>query len=198
MLADEALDDRSRAMVQSLLVGVQRDLAMLDSEKTGAFTGHLRAAQARIFVDGSAQATPEFLANFRKACEPYMLIDPGPGLRIIDINDAYAAATLIAREAVVGKGLFEVFPDNPEDSSADGVNNLFASLQIVAKTGEAHAMAIQRYDVRDEHGAFVERHWRPTNTPVFDQDGHLRFILHHVEDVTAEIAGVAKMSSERA
>lgn len=188
MLADEILDDRSRAMVRALLTGAQRDLAMIDSERTGAYSGHVRAARARVFVGECAQDTPDFLANFRKAREPYMLLDPGPGLRIIDVNDAYAAATLIERDDVVGKGLFEVFPDNPDDSSADGVNNLFASLRIVAETGEAHVMAVQRYDVRNEDGVFLERHWQPTNTPIFDADGHLHYILHHVEDVTGRIA----------
>jgi hypothetical protein len=75
-----------------------------------------------------------------------MLLDSGPGLTIIDINSAYAAATLIARGDVVGRSLFEVFPDNPNDALADGVSNLCASLKIVADTGQPHAMAIQRYD----------------------------------------------------
>jgi hypothetical protein len=30
-----------------------------------------------------------------------MLLDPGPGLHIIDINAAYAAATFTARDAIV-------------------------------------------------------------------------------------------------
>lgn len=198
MLADETLDAHSRAMVRALLRGAQRDLALIDSERTGAYKGHVRAAQARIFAGESAQDTPEFLANFRKAREPYMLLDPGPGLRIVDVNDAYAAVTMIAREAVVGKGLFDVFPDNPDDSSADGVNNLFASLCIVAETGEAHVMAIQRYDVRDEDGVFIERYWQPVNTPVFDRDGHLRYILHHVEDVSEVCQAPTQVKSESA
>ncbi|WP_246208164.1 hypothetical protein [Bradyrhizobium rifense] len=49
-----------------------------------------------------------------------MLLDPGPGLQIVDINAAYAKATLIVRESVLGRSLFEVFPDNPDDPHADG------------------------------------------------------------------------------
>jgi len=198
MLADETLDQRSRAMVQALLKGAQRDLALIDSERTGAYTGHVRAAQTRIFTGESAQDRSEFLANFREAREPYMLLDPGPGLRIVDVNDAYASVTMIARGAVVGKGLFEVFPDNPDDSSADGVNNLFVSLCVVAETGAAHVMAVQRYDVRNEDGVFIERYWQPVNTPVFDRDGHLRYILHHVEDVTGPVEMPTAAKSENA
>ena len=48
-------------------------------------------------------------------------------------------------------------------------------------------MAVQRYDIRDPHGQFIERHWQPINSPVHDSDGLLVYILHHVEDVTAEV-----------
>jgi hypothetical protein len=53
------------------------------------------------------------------------------------------------------------------------------------KNGQPHAMAVQRYDIRDPQGQFVERHWQAINSPVHDRDGILIFILHHVEDVTA-------------
>ena len=71
-----------------------------------------------------------------------MLLDPGPGLNIVDINTAYAAATFITRSDVVGKSLFEIFPDNPNDALADGVSNLYTSLKIAAQTGQPHAMSI--------------------------------------------------------
>jgi PAS domain-containing protein len=195
MLADQTLDERSRAMVRALLISAQRDLALVDSQSAGAYTGHVRAAQARIFGNDAAQDASEFLADFRTTRKPYILLDPGPSLPIVDVNDAYAAVTMIEREAVIGKGLFEIFPDNPEDSSADGMNNLLASLRIVAETGQAHVMAIQRYDVRDEDGRFIERYWQPVNTPIFDSDGHLRFILHYVEDVTEEMISSKKVKS---
>jgi PAS domain-containing protein len=116
-----------------------------------------------------------------------MLLDPGPGLHIVDINGAYAEATFITRSDVVGKSLFEIFPGNPDDVLADGVSNLYASLRIVAQTGQPHAMAIQRYDIRDPNGEFVERRWQPINTPIHDKDGHLVFLLHHVENVTDQV-----------
>jgi PAS domain-containing protein len=190
MLAEKNLDERSRPMVQALLHSAQRDLAVIDSRNTGAYSGAVRAGRARHFAGQYPPDTPQFEAQFRTAREPYMLLDPGPGLRIVDINAAYAAVTMVLREVVVGRGLFDVFPDNPDDSSADGVNNLFTSLRIVAETGEANTMPVQRYDVRNGDGVFVERHWQPVNTPTFDEDGHLRYILHHVEDVTDRIVPV--------
>jgi hypothetical protein len=94
---------------------------------------------------------------------------------------------MTARSDVVGHSLFEIFPDNPGNALADGVSNLYASLRAVVKTGQPHAMAVQRYDVRDPEGQFVERHWQPVNSPIHDRDGVLIYILHHVEDVTADV-----------
>src|ERR1019366_3320147 len=108
------------------------------------------------------------------------------GLKIVDVNAAYAAATFITRD-VVGKSLFEVFPVNPTDALADGVSNLFSPLKIVVETGQPHALLIQRYDIRDHSGEFVERHWQLLNTPIHDKNSHLVFLLHHVEDVTDQM-----------
>ena len=80
-----------------------------------------------------------------------------------------------------GEKLFNVFPDNPGDPFADGAANLFDSLRIVAETGQSHAMAVQRYDVRGPTGKFVERYWQPLNSPVLNENGDLVFILNRVD-----------------
>ena len=99
----------------------------------------------------------------------YLLIDRE--LRIVAVSDAYLAATMTDRDAIVGKGLFEVFPDNPDDPAADGVRNLHASLLRVLDAKRPDRMTIQKYDIRrpeSEGGGFEERYWSPINTPVLD------------------------------
>ena len=61
------------------------------------------------------------------------------------------------------------------------------SLRAAAETGRPHTMPVQRYDVRDMSGRFVEKYWEPVNTPILDQNGNLIFILHHAEDVTETV-----------
>ena len=82
-----------------------------------------------------------------------------------------AKATFTDRGTVVGRSLFDVCPDNPDDPAADRVINLYASLRKAAQTGRAHAVTIQRYDIKDPSGSFVERHWRPINSPIQDDHG---------------------------
>jgi PAS domain-containing protein len=184
-LLDQAADPALRRTLEGLLKSARRDLAIVESTLSGAEGSPIEARRRR---HGDAQSIKQqFQPEFEASPHPYMLLDPAPGLRIVDINDAYARATLTSRSDVVGRSLFEMFPDNPDDALADGVSNLYASLRTVVKTGQAHAMAVQRYDIRDPHGQFIERHWQPINSPVHDGDGLLVYILHHVEDVTAEV-----------
>jgi hypothetical protein len=76
--------------------------------------------------------------------------------------------------------IFDVFPDNPDFPNADGVSNLSSSLRIASETGKPHAMKVQRYDVRDLSGNFVVKYWRPLNTPMFDENDRLIYVVPHV------------------
>lgn len=129
--------------------------------------------------------TPDFRTLFEAAPGLYLVLDRH--LVIVAVSDAYARATKTRREDILGKGLFEIFPDNPDDPGADGVRNLRASLQHVLQSGAADAMPLQKYDIRkpdDEGGGFEARYWSPLNTPVIGADGRLNYIIHRVQDVT--------------
>jgi signal transduction histidine kinase len=127
--------------------------------------------------------------NFRDLFEaaPGLYLVLTPNLKIVAVSDAYLKATMTKRENILNKELFEVFPDNPDDPSADGVRNLRLSLERVKKNNCADTMAVQKYDVRrsaEDGGAFEERFWSPINAPVFDKNNKLSHIIHRVEDVT--------------
>lgn len=128
---------------------------------------------------------PDFRAVFRGAPDLYLLLNPN--LVIADVSEAYLRATMTERADIIGRHLFEVFPDNPDDPGADGVRNLKTSLERVLRTKAADAMAVQKYDIRkpeSEGGGFEKRHWSPVNTPVLSEDGSIIHIVHRVEDVT--------------
>ena len=107
-----------------------------------------------------------------------------PELKIVAASDAYLKATMTTREGILNRGLFEVFPDNPDDPAASGVSNLRASLDRVRATAAPDTMAIQKYDVRRPDGSFEEKFWSPVNSPVVGPDRHIQYIIHRVEDVT--------------
>jgi len=122
---------------------------------------------------------------FESAPGLFLVLDPQ--LRIVAVSNAYLAATMTVRGQILGRGIFEVFPDNPDDPAATGVANLRGSLERVRARRVADTMAVQKYDVArpaSEGGGFEERYWSPCNSPVLDAGGRLVYIIHQVEDVT--------------
>jgi len=129
-----------------------------------------------------SDADPDFRALFESAPGLYLVLDPE--LRIVAASDAYLSATMTNRDDILGRGIFDVFPDNPEDPAADGVSNLRASLHRVRDRRTADAMAVQKYDIRRPDGGFEARYWSPRNSPVLNAQKQLSYIIHRVEDVT--------------
>ncbi|HEV2453988.1 MAG TPA: ATP-binding protein [Verrucomicrobiae bacterium] len=128
---------------------------------------------------------PDFRSLFESAPGLYLVLTPD--FKIVAVSHAYLRATMTKREDIVGRGIFDVFPDNPDDTAASGVKNLRGSLEQVLRTRAPDTMAVQKYDIRrpeSEGGGFVERFWSPLNSPVLGPDGQVRHIIHRVEDVT--------------
>lgn len=130
---------------------------------------------------------PDFRAVFDAAPGAYLIVRPDRDFTIVAVNEAYLRATMTVREKIIGRGLFEVFPDNPADPTATGVSELRTSLERVVQTRSIDVMGVQKYDIprpSDAGAGFEERYWSPINTPVLGPDGQLRWIIHRVEDVT--------------
>ena len=117
-----------------------------------------------------------------------VLATDAPRFTMLAASDERLIATQTTRVGTLGRGLFEVFSDgNPENDEASGVANLRRSLETVLRTREPHRMAVQRYDLQSPNGTWEVRHWAPRNVPVLGTDGAVRFIVHHVEDVTEAV-----------
>ena len=124
----------------------------------------------------------QFRALFESLPGLYLVLTPA--FKIVAVSDAYLKATMTQRAEILGRGLFEVFPDNPEDAAATGVSNLRTSLNRVLQTAASDTMAVQKYDVRRPDGTFEERFWSPINSPILGTDRQIEYIIHRVEDVT--------------
>lgn len=133
-------------------------------------------------------ANMDFRRIFESTPDCYLVLSTD--LTIVGVSDAYLRATMTRRPEIVGRPLFEVFPDNPDDPSATGEANLRASLARVLAHKKPDTMAIQKYDIRrpaSQGGNFEERHWSPVNSPVLGDDGNVAYIIHRVADVTDHV-----------
>jgi len=135
-----------------------------------------------------ALSSEDFRLLFESAPNPYLIIRPNtPVFTIVAVSDSYLKATSTLRADIIGRGLFEVFPANPDDPATTSLNDLRISLERVIQECIPDMMGIQKYDIPqqgEEGDGFKVKYWSPANIPVFSTEGDIAFILHRVEDVT--------------
>lgn len=132
-----------------------------------------------------AHTEPDYRKIFESSPRAYLVLTPE--FTIVAVSDIYLAVSMTKRDQILGKYLFDVFPDNPNDPTADGVANLTRSLNTVLRTKKPHIMSLQKYDVQNPHsknGEFEVKFWRPENWPVLDEQNNVKYIIHCVEEAT--------------
>jgi PAS domain-containing protein len=126
---------------------------------------------------GHDSAPVDFRMLFEHVPGLYLVLDRE--LTIVAVSNAYLAATMTDRDQILGRGIFEVFPDNPDDSGETGENNLRRSLARVLAHRAADTMAVQKYDIPKPTAQghdFEVRYWSPVNTPVLGARGEVAYI----------------------
>ncbi len=132
-----------------------------------------------------AEQPPDIKLLFEESPDVLLVLLPdAPRYTMVAATNARLRATHTTRDQTIGRGLFEVFPDNPDDPNATGASKLRASLERVLATREPDTMAVQKYDIRMPNGQFQSKYWSPKNLPVLSPQGEVLYILHRVEDVT--------------
>lgn len=117
-----------------------------------------------------------------------ILLPDAPQFTIVGATESYLFLTGTKKETITGRGIFEVFTDNPANSAPTGVQNLRASLQHVLQHKAEHTMPHQRYDTGNlQTGNFVVRIWSALNKPVLNEVGAVQYIIHRIEDITQNI-----------
>ncbi|ULR48981.1 PP2C family protein-serine/threonine phosphatase [Streptomyces deccanensis] len=109
-----------------------------------------------------------------------------PDLVYVDANDDFLRLAGRSREQLLGRYIFDVFPENPNEPAAAGMRETEASMLRTVATGERDTMALLRYDIEDPQrpGLWQEHYWSPVNAPVLGPDGKVALIVHRVEEVT--------------
>ncbi|WP_234022120.1 PP2C family protein-serine/threonine phosphatase [Streptomyces ipomoeae] len=130
------------------------------------------------------EAPIDYAAVFRAL--PGMVALLTPDLVYVDANDDFLRLAGRTREQLLGRYIFDVFPENPNDPAAAGMRETEASMLRVVATGERDTMALLRYDIEDPQrpGHWEEHYWSPVNAPVLGPDGKVALIVHRVEEVT--------------
>src|SRR3954453_7856316 len=141
---------------------------------------------------GFTTRVPDFEAFFEALPAPCIVFAADdPRYTIVAVNEAYLRATNSVRYGVrglLGRPLFQTFPDPLYDPAATETANMRISLHRVMRDRAPDRMSVQRFRARRPDGTEEERLWSPVNAPVLGDDGEVAFIVHHVEDVTSRLA----------
>jgi two-component sensor histidine kinase len=132
---------------------------------------------------------PIFRAVFDASPRAQLLMaaDP-PRFTMLAVNPAHARAFATTPEALVGHGVFEVFPADPSPAVGDFVKAIRVSLDLVMTTGQPQQMPIHPISVPSADGLSVaERYVGATNVPILGAGGRITHILSAVQDLTGEV-----------
>ena len=171
---------RARFNGDNVIVASIRDLKPVVRAETLAAS--LTAQNALLRRDVSLSA--EYLSWLVDGLPGKIVVLTPLNYTVVAVSDEYAEAVKLTRDIMIGRGFFELFPDDPSNSAADGFPNLKISFQRVQAMRATDTMPFQRQPLRQPDGTFEERLWLTTNKPVLDARGNIIYIIHRVEDFT--------------
>ncbi len=113
-----------------------------------------------------------------------ILLSDAPKFTITAVNTAYLEAGNFKEKDLLGKGIFEVFPENPEGKISNGTESFRNSLNLVIAEKDSHKMPLQKYDLPlGGTSKFKLRYAIVQNIPIKDDNNKLTHIFHSVEEV---------------
>lgn len=129
----------------------------------------------------SAMSETQYRQLFLALPSPHMILDAS--MRFLAANDAYLAMVQRRRDQLIGRHVFEAFPDSEE--------RVRAFREAFERTLAGEVTVVERrpfFVQRSETGeGTVERWFTCHHVPLRDADGRPCGVVQHSEDVTGEV-----------
>jgi PAS domain S-box-containing protein len=123
---------------------------------------------------------------FKKSSSGYLILYPdAPHFTIAGANDAFLQVTNTTNTHIIGKGVFEAFPENQNSAGIKRKEIVQNSLEHTLLLKEPHIIRQHRYDLFfNDSGKFMMRFWNFDTFPLLDENNEVRFIVQNRTDVT--------------
>lgn len=130
------------------------------------------------------------LENLQSAFEAspaaFLILYPDtPRFTIAGVNGAFLELTNTTRLVILGKSIFEAFPETPDGIGSKRRNTMRSSLeQVLLK--KTHSISLQRYELPGDRSGNSHDilFWNCDIFPVLDENNEARFIVQNLVDVT--------------
>ncbi len=142
--------------------------------------------------------TKDYIKIFEQSSALLLVIDTN--FAIVAASDAFLKSTSIVRGSIVGRNIFDVFPDNPADEIANGKSKVIDSFNLVLKNKVPDTMPVVKYDIPkpvSEGSGFEVRYWQVTHTPLLDEQQNVKYIIQQSEDVTENKILITQLKYEQ-
>jgi len=149
-----------------------------------------KQGQDNSLEDSSAEiGAIDFGELFDVLPSPHMVLDANHCY--VAVNRAYEQVVMRSREDLMGRNLFDLFPNDGESG-----RRLRESFDTVLETGEPDTLAYIPYDLprpAELGGGMEVRYWSAVHTPIRGRDGKA-YVMQNTVDVT-DIVGLRQAAS---
>jgi PAS domain S-box-containing protein len=112
-----------------------------------------------------------------------LLLVRAADLVMVDANQAYLELVGLPAEQILGRHVFDAFPNSPTNEGQDQEGDLRALMERAIREREPVGVELLRYDIPVGDG-FEVRWWSTCETPILGEDGEVTHLLHTPTDVT--------------
>ncbi|MEN3276345.1 MAG: hypothetical protein V7631_2135 [Massilia sp.] len=135
--------------------------------------------------DNGGMNLSDYQALFRASPYPYLVMTPD--LTIVAASGTYLRSVQRTEAEIVGRHVFEAFPQDPDNPESTDISEVKASLLRALAKGQPDTTAFVRYSVAVDTPAgrkYEERYWSTVHTPVLDEQGKPILVFQNPVDVT--------------
>lgn len=128
----------------------------------------------------------DFQEFFKASSYSLILKANAPYFTILAVSDLYLSVVYKKREDLLGKNLFEVFPDN--ENNPAGKLSALDSMQNVIATKIAGSLPAYTYEILNENTGKRETHTYSNKTePLFDDNNNVAYLRNTTAIITDEL-----------
>lgn len=143
-------------------------------------------------------STVRSLDNYKSSDIPCLFLLPdSPKFTVIDANDAFLRTAGMHLEQVVGRNMFDFFPQAGGEESQKRMKAFRSALENAYRLKKPSKMRLQRYDVQeDQQSEPVVKFWNSDTVPILDANNKVLYLVHSIVEVTEFVTQQTRLQSD--